>query len=525
MILCCGCGASPQNTNPTDQSTSNQTTASSTPTPPSNKPSGPIPSESITALKVNEHSINQCELNYFYFDAINEYCSQYGNWISFILDPSKPLSEQKYNDDKSWADMFLEVAIDNAKSTYALCDAAAAAGHTLSEEENNALKSLSNNIKTYATGYGYKSADEYLAAVYGNGATMSTYEAYYKVVLTASSYYGAHAEALKDSYTTAVLRDYEKGKAYEYHSYSYASHFLEVEDFLTGGTKGSDGKITYSEDEIKAAEAAAKKAAEELAAASNNTIEKLNAAIETLEKKLAANVDTSDENNKEEKYSTAQEQINTLYQSINPVIQEWIRNTSRKNGDIAVLEYVNTSTDPDGKEVKQLNGYYVVLYQGVKDNHFPLANVRHILTSFKDSSAETKKAAKETAEKIYNDWLNGDQSEESFAALAKEKTDDGNGDAGGLYEDIYPGQMVTTFNDWCFDETRKPGDHGIVETEYGYHIMYYSSDSKTTFHDFMIINDKLSDDLTAWQKQVIDSAVLETIDTSCVNLDLVLSGS
>ena len=34
--------------------------------------------------------------------------------------------------------------------------------------------------------------------------------------------------------------------------------------------------------------------------------------------------------------------------------------------------------------------------------------------------------------------------------------------------------MVQTFNDWCFDESRQPGDSGIVETDYGYHIMYFS---------------------------------------------------
>ncbi len=33
--------------------------------------------------------------------------------------------------------------------------------------------------------------------------------------------------------------------------------------------------------------------------------------------------------------------------------------------------------------------------------------------------------------------------------------------------------MVETFNDWCFDPARKPGDTGIVETSYGYHVMYF----------------------------------------------------
>ena len=35
--------------------------------------------------------------------------------------------------------------------------------------------------------------------------------------------------------------------------------------------------------------------------------------------------------------------------------------------------------------------------------------------------------------------------------------------------------MVTTFNDWCFDKSRKPGDTGIVETSYGVHVMYFVS--------------------------------------------------
>ena len=33
--------------------------------------------------------------------------------------------------------------------------------------------------------------------------------------------------------------------------------------------------------------------------------------------------------------------------------------------------------------------------------------------------------------------------------------------------------MVTEFNDWCFDASRKPGDTGLVKTKFGYHIMYF----------------------------------------------------
>ena len=33
--------------------------------------------------------------------------------------------------------------------------------------------------------------------------------------------------------------------------------------------------------------------------------------------------------------------------------------------------------------------------------------------------------------------------------------------------------VVEAFQDWSLDESRKTGDTGIVETDYGYHIMYF----------------------------------------------------
>lgn len=39
---------------------------------------------------------------------------------------------------------------------------------------------------------------------------------------------------------------------------------------------------------------------------------------------------------------------------------------------------------------------------------------------------------------------------------------------------VYQGQMVTEFNDWCFDPARQTGDTGIIHNEStGYHVMYF----------------------------------------------------
>ena len=111
-------------------------------------------------------------------------------------------------------------------------------------------------------------------------------------------------------------------------------------------------------------------------------------------------------------------------------------------------------------------------------------DVRHILIGLEGGtvgedgvttySEEDWTNAEAKAQTVLDEWLAGDKTEDSFAALANAKSEDaGSNTNGGLYEQVYEGQMVTAFNDWCFDETRQYGDYGIVKTEYGYHIMFF----------------------------------------------------
>lgn len=123
--------------------------------------------------------------------------------------------------------------------------------------------------------------------------------------------------------------------------------------------------------------------------------------------------------------------------------------------------------------------------KGIKQDGSYLVDVRHILIlvdggtenddgtiTFPDAAVAAE--ARQQAEDILQQWLEN-PTEEYFGLLAKDHTADGNGDVGGLYTDVYAGQMVATFNDWCFDPNRQPGDYGIVETRFGYHIMYFSA--------------------------------------------------
>ncbi len=113
-----------------------------------------------------------------------------------------------------------------------------------------------------------------------------------------------------------------------------------------------------------------------------------------------------------------------------------------------------------------------------------LVNVRHILIMPEGATSDTIRteefpedawaAGEQRAKDVLEMWKTGEMTEESFAALAREHSeDDGSKANGGLYEDVSEGQMVAEFNDWCFDAGRQPGDFDIVKTDFGYHIMYF----------------------------------------------------
>ena len=116
-------------------------------------------------------------------------------------------------------------------------------------------------------------------------------------------------------------------------------------------------------------------------------------------------------------------------------------------------------------------------------------DVRHILIMPQGATSENIRtetfpeeswaASKTEAEGILQQWLEN-PTEENFAQLANEHSDDGTkdpetglGTTGGLYTEVAQGQMVEAFDAWCFDAARKTGDYDIVETEFGYHIMYF----------------------------------------------------
>ena len=154
-----------------------------------------------------------------------------------------------------------------------------------------------------------------------------------------------------------------------------------------------------------------------------------------------------------------------------------------------VGQYYNELYESIVPSMEELETYYkenqeAVEAMGIVQDGSRYVDVRHVLikpTGTLDEetgemvySDEDWEACRQKAQDLMDQWLAGDATEESFAQMAVEHSEDlGSQSLGGLYTDVYVGKMVAPFEDWCFDESRVYGDTGLVQTVHGYHIMYF----------------------------------------------------
>ena len=184
------------------------------------------------------------------------------------------------------------------------------------------------------------------------------------------------------------------------------------------------------------------------------------------------------------------------------MLNDWLFDPARSAGDSAVLEDSANAV------------FYVAVFRDRFRDEYNTVNVRHILFSTDksglDSESETYEAdlqarkdeARAKAEDLLAQWKSGEATEDSFSALAQENSEDtGSASTGGLIPDISKdSNLVAPFKDWCFEAGRKVGDTGIVESDYGYHIMYCASFGDP-YWQVRVANTLKSNDFEAWHTE------------------------
>ncbi len=511
------------------------------------------------AVTIGTHELTIPEFSYFFVDEINSYYynlySYYGSYASYFMGFStgKSLNDQVYDKEtgETWARHFMNEAAKSAQTTFGLYDLAIKDKHEMTEEEKSSLETSIADLKKTAKSSGYSSVNSYLKAMYGNGATQDTYEKYTSVSALASSYYAKHSDKLKDSYTDDTFRKYEEDKVGEYYSYSYMLYEIKVDNYLGEGTKGEDGKVTYTPEQEAAALAAAKADVQKLLDAGIIDEKTFNAALLLIQK------DTEDDKKEEDKKDDEKDPTTSttkpaedddkkeddkkiplcsvsedvLYSSLNTTLQDWVTSEDCVVDKITSVEIKQeiTSAEKDDEKEYEVTGFYVILLNDINKNDMKIIDVRHILISLEgitDKSTEAEKTkAEETAKKkaddLLKEWKDGKATAESFAELAnKHSKDPGSNTNGGLYENVYPGQMVEEFNDWCFDADRKVGDTGVVKTSNGYHVIYLDGYGDYSYRDYMIMSDKLTEDLEAYVDEIVKATAYTEVDLSRMNWDI-----
>lgn len=467
----------------------------------------------MPAVKIGNVSYNTAQFDYYFQTQYSNFMRQYGSYASmFGLDTNKPLKSQKctmLSDGGTWYDYFKQQTISSMTQITALSEYAKKNNITLDKDETASIDSQMETLATQAKSSGYSSTKNYLIKMFGRGSSekiirgeMERYALAAKAYSTTSKGYGT---ALTDAELEAY---YQKNKndldVFDYNFYLVAAEKVATKD--TSAAKATATDATAAKATATDASAApATAVTDETMAAAKKTADGIAAAVKS-------GKDFSSAVSAAVAKATASVQTGASGSSISGEYADWLKNASRKAGDVTVVKSADT-------------GYYVVEFVGRGDNHYKMAQARHILVKAVKGSDGTytdaaKATAKEAAQKYYDEWKKGEATEASFASMATEYSQDtGSASNGGLYDSIYKNEMVPEFNDFVFAPGRKPGDTAIVYGEApasassegyaGYHVVYYVG-LGDLYSNYIAKNAIVSDKLNTWLEGLTGSVTATT---------------
>lgn len=442
------------------------------------------------------------EFNLFYFNAWNSIATtaqqyaQYGMDLGF--DYTKSPAKQEITGDTAallgidleavgvenptWADVIRYLATNQIVEIKYFVSMAEKEGMTLTEDE---IKEIDDGIEEYRTTAKQNdySLDRWLRLQLGNGIDEQVFRQMYIDQTLAQKYYEKF-----EADTTAAITEANINEKYNAEKDSFDLVDVRVYVIQADEAEVSDDATDEEKTEAtkKAQEAAKAKADAFLA----NVKDEKTFIAEAKKAILSADSKSKDDPDEVTDYSAA---TYAEFEQISEESAKWVYDDARQVGDKTVIDLGD--------------GAYGILYMVAlpyKDMSTNSHSVRHILVSFpedeetgktKELTTDEKAEYKAKAQAILDEYLKN-PTEENFAALAKEKSEDpGSKDNGGLYEDLNSStSFVQPFKDWYLDESRKAGDTGIIETDYGYHVMYYAKATGVTWSETVkstILNEKI----------------------------------
>ncbi len=463
-----------------------------------------------TAAKSDSLELSATTVAYFFQNSYNTYKSYYGDYFSAItgISSGTSLKDAEYQDGQSWFDYLMEQTESSLNEVIALYEAGHAAGFELSEEQE-AIVDKTVEATDMSNFTGIVSKDDVR-----KGVELSNYAGFYK------------QELMKDySYSDDEINTYFDENYTDFTTVSYRTYTISYDESVSEDESSSD-ETSSEVSEDTSSEASEETSSEETSDESSSsesetvTLKKAEAEMyamelsgadseddflkiaEEIERKV--NPDASDSDIETAMGNTLSE--NVSYSESNDALV-WAFDKERQVGQGYIRD-----TGEDGATSGSLIVYYMTAVAA--KNETKTVNVRHIL--FTADTYGSDDAAKAKAEEVKAEFESGDKTEESFGELALKYTEDtGSAYTNGLYKNVTSGQMVTNFNDWIFDDSRKSGDVDIISTDYGYHLMYYVSDSYPQWEAEVI--DTLSDNEYDEALESLKETYTVTYDDDIIN--------
>lgn len=392
-------------------------------------------------------------------------------------------------------DSLLEGMEQQMSEIYALSDLAKENGIEMDEENKEYLKAFQSRLEMAAVQQQMR-PDDLLSRLFGRGASFKSLRPIMERQILAALYQEQTTDAYEFS-DAEYEADYEAHKDdydfVSFHAFAVHPDNPAVQEEASEPAEDTETKETVDEQveeitetEAEATETEATEPSEEAPDKPENAeatepaedlteIEKFNQKAKSKAQEMAEAVKSEEDFKEwalklaspEQKPMLEAEDNPTLVKKavksqLQPDMAAWLFDQNRKAGDVTVVE---------------VNGVPSVLYFVSRDrDDNSTYSSRHIL--IKDNENEETELTKERAQKILDSYLEGEKTEEAFAALAASQSEDlGSKANGGLYENVEPGKFVPAYEAWCLDPERKPGDVGLVRVESsnysGYHIIYY----------------------------------------------------
>lgn len=454
----------------------------------------------------------------YYYSSVTSYYEQYAAYGYYTLDTTADYATQYTTDDDgneiSWQDFFKNEALKEIESITANYKLGLDNDLTVLESQQKAIDEQVETLKTSASEEGI-SLDAYIAKSFGPHCDESTIRLMLEQYYIAANY--------KGMFTAQTQITDEEINAY------YSEHKSDIDQI-----NFSYIAVPYD-------------------SSSDETISKCDALVKEYEGQITDRDSLVDL--VPVVYADYIEQDKVSMMDSDPSISEEDAVKSATENYISSLDYtITASSSPFDKEVTDwlfsadtkigsVNHYinaesgYAYIILKTEDTSLDESEtyaVRHILVTpesdSEDAASETGevtytdeqwKAAKDKTDEILDEYNSGSKDEYAFALLAEKYSADtgstsagSSGMFGGLYEGTALGTMVPQFEGWATDDARKYGDVEIVQSDYGYHIMFFVNDCSS--YKANIISEvrdvKIEEKIDSYEKETKDKNIDKAIE-------------